>query len=326
MNKNTKNKKTLDKMINKISQQEFLIKFLAGNNIVEVDQIKDIELYERNGKHRGIIVTFEEKKSDTDTKILIDLKCGGQTIDQVYDYLYGIGKDCEIKLIVYSNKYDVHTADIPTANIWAVFSLILQLQMDDVAIALFWFNESTLEIKYVDFFQDWYAVNSLKIGKIPTQDQFMAETFWSVYFDSFNESFYNPCKSYGSGFRNITDWGYKIYIDHIIDGEIKLYWDENGVRYEVKQCDDSDEHLKRILDIEMPALKQRYGNNAVKFENLVGRLPRLYIQYSDTPFSWLYTATPRQITEFAHKMYTDAWDLRWQMEATLEKLNEKESA
>ncbi len=88
----------------------------------------------------------------------------------------------------------------------------------------------------------------------------------------------------------------------------------------------SDEHLKRFLDIEIPALKQRYGDNAVNFKNVVGRLPRLYIQYSDTPFSWLYTATPGQITEFARKMRDDAWDLRWQIGGTMEKLYEPDLA
>ena len=109
-------------------------------------------------------------------------------------------------------------------------------------------------------------------------------------------------------------------------GEIQLFWDEDGVRYEVNQNDGSDEYFKKVLDIYLPALQQRYGIDSVKFENSAGRLPRLYIKYSDIPFSWLYTATPRQITEFARKMHTDAWDLRWQMETTVEKLFEPEPA
>jgi hypothetical protein len=50
---------------------------------------------------------------------------------------------------------------------------------------------------------------------------------------------------------------------------------------------------------------QVIGDILVKFENVVGRLPKLYIKYSDKPFYWLCTATPRRITEFAKKMYDD---------------------
>jgi hypothetical protein len=49
-------------------------------------------------------------------------------------------------------------------------------------------------------------------------------------------------------------------------------------------------------------------------------LPRLYINYSDKPFEWLFTATPDQITEFANEMYHDAWNLRWMIEGAAEEL------
>ena len=73
----------------------------------------------------------------------------------------------------------------------------------------------------------------------------------------------------------------------------------------------------------MPILKERYGDDSVRFENVVGRLPRLYIKYSDKPFNWLYTATPREITEFAKKIFDDAWGLRWGIEETAIKIYEK---
>ncbi len=52
----------------------------------------------------------------------------------------------------------------------------------------------------------------------------MVQTFWSVYFDSFNESFYRSWEAYSGGFRDINDWGFLIYIDDCpIGGEIELY-------------------------------------------------------------------------------------------------------
>jgi hypothetical protein len=55
----------------------------------------------------------------------------------------------------------------------------------------------------------------------------------------------------------------------------------------------------------MLSIKEHYGEDTVKFENVAGQLPRLYIKYSSRPFNWLYTATPAQITEFAQTMSAD---------------------
>ena len=73
-------------------------------------------------------------------------------------------------------------------------------------------------------------------------------------------------------------------------------------------------------------LQKQYGSDSVKFENLVGYIPRLHIQYSDKPFDWLYTATPSQITEFAKAMYEDACGLRWRIEERIDSLLKRRSA
>ena len=81
-----------------------------------------------------------------------------------------------------------------------------------------------------------------------------------------------------------------------------------------------------VLDFEMPELQVRYGSDAVNFENVVGKLPRLHIKFSDRPFDWLYTANPRQITEFAKSMHKDAWGLRWRIEERIDGIVKRESA
>ena len=172
----------------------------------------------------------------------------------------------------------------------------------------------------------WNHDEKLPIDKSPTREQFMAEVFWDIYFASFNGCFYDPIKIFQDGVMDTSDWGHTIYIDCSFGGEIQLYWDQKGVRYKVIQQDDSDDYLKKVLDFEMPALRDRYGSESVEFENVVGRLPRLHIKYSDKPFDWIYTATPRQVTEFAKAMHEDAWGLRWRIEERIDGLMKRESA
>ena len=314
------------KMIRSISKGTNLLRLFIEEDIADVDHILNVQHYQQDDDRRGLIVDVKQHKIEGTTKILIDLKQGQPTVDQVYDSIYGIGKHCDIRVIIHTNGPNDRDNGISTADVWVVLNLIAQLQDKDVGILLCQYDEETSKVEYVDLYQNWCGPDSFTTTQIPSKEQFVCETFWSVYIYSNEDGYYNPTEAYMGYFRSTKNWGHCIRIDSEIDGEIKIFWNEKGVRYEIKQYDDSDEYLKKILELEMPKIKNIYGNDAVRFENVVGRLPRLYIKVSDTPFSWLYTATPKQITEFAKSMFSDAWGLRWQLEETANQLYEVESA
>jgi hypothetical protein len=317
---------TVEEMINFIAKKSTLHQFLERNKIMDIDTIHEIIPYERDDYRRGLIVDVKEKNADTRSKIMIDLKQGQPIINQVYDSLYTVGKDCAKRIVLYSGGQNDYDKDVPIADSSVVDTVVSKLQEYPLGIYLFKMDEDTfiIEPPYTEF--PWSQDVIWPIDKIPTREQFMAETFWVVYFASFNECFYDPIGIFRDGFIDTSDWGYSIDIDCSFYGEIKLYWNQEGVKYKVIQNDDSDDYLKKVLDFEMPALQERYGSDAVEFENVVGNLPRLHIKYSDRPFSWLYTASPRQILKFAKTMFDDAWALRWRIEERIDGLVKKESA
>jgi len=326
MSNNNENERTLEEKINYISNESTLINFLSKNQIADVKQIYELQHYQKDDDRRGIIIETQEKNSSGRTKILIDLKIGEPTVNQVYDSLYEIGKDCSIKIIMFTGHGNENDLMIPIADEYAVNSLIDQLQQSNVGILLSSIYEDKMKVEDHHIYDYWKQVNQTGKVDLPTEEEFMMTTFWDVYFDSFSGEFYEPWEAYGSISTDKKDCGFTLFINGIRKGLIELYWDENGVRYEIKQHNYSEECLKRILDIDLPDLQERYGADSVKFENSIGRLPKLYIKYSDIPFSWLYTATPRKITDFAHRIFTDAWDLREKMELEAEKLFEIEPA
>jgi len=322
MNNNTQHQKTLDEMINHIAEEKNIRHLLTSYEIANIKEIHSIEHYKQDDDRIGLIVDIKENNLIERTRILIDLRMGQPSVHQVYDALYDIGKDCDIKIIIHTNGFNNYDGGIPSVDDCVVLNLIAQLQKDDVSVLLFEMDHDSMRMEYVNRYQDWYQVNRLKKCKIPTREQFMAQTFWAVYFGSQDATFYEPWNAYWERFMATEEWGAMIYIDCSMDGEIKVFWDQEGVRYEIKQCNDSGEYLKKVLDISMPELKEHYGKSAVKFENVVGRLPRLFIKYSGRPFNWLYKASPAQITEFAQTMTSDVWGLRRQLEETIEKLSE----
>jgi len=312
-------KEIMDHIIDENRLKDILDRY----GIANVSKFHDIQHYEKDDNRHGVVIDLQEDKLADKTKVLIDLRQGQPIVNQVYDALYDVGKDCDIKIIVFTNGYNDYDKGIPVADEYVVAGMLGKLQDMNIPIYLFSISKSDLNIELVEWYQDWGQINRFKRASMPTNDGFMVETFWLAYFDSFNEAFYEPW--YGS-FGNTKGTKvsiYTIYIDEIVSGKIKLFWDENGVRYDIKLDSESDDFLKKVLSVYMPLLKKRYGDDSVKFENVVGRLPRLYIKYSDRPFSWLYTATPREITEFAKKIYDDAWGLRWGIEETAVNIYEK---
>jgi hypothetical protein len=179
---------------------------------------------------------------------------------------------------------------------------------------------------YVNLYQNWYQVDRSKPSQIPTREQFMAETFWSVYFDSFNTAFYTPWETYSGEFRTINDWGHLIYIDCSVYGEIELYWDQKGVRFVVKHIYYSEDALQKAMDTDMRWLQDRYRADSIELKKEFDRTPSMIIKYSDRPFDWLYTATPSQIHAFAKSMHEDAWGLRWRIEELIRGQYEAQSA
>jgi hypothetical protein len=198
------------------------------------------------------------------------------------------------------------------------------LQDIGINIHLYKYFEKTSNIENNEFCDTLGTLKMKEIVELPTKEQFMVETFWSVYVDSNNECQYDPFHKYSWPFYDTTEWGYEGYIDTIMDGEVKVYWDEKGVRYEIIQKNDSDEYMKKMLGLEMEALEKRYGKGSIRFVNVVGRLPRLYIQVSNRPFSWTYSATPRELTEYGSKIHEDLDRICLQLTEAVEKAMETE--
>jgi len=325
MKQNIKNLSIIQNIIDNIKEENTLKTFFSKNNIAEIDQIVNIQRYQQRDYRGGLILTVLEKGFDDKTKVLIDVRHGLTSINQVYESLYDIGVECDIRIIAYTNGANGHDKFNPGNDEYAILSLMAELQADNVPIALYEIDKETSEMKYIELYQGWERVDRSQSCEVPTREQFIAETFWSVYFDSFNTGFYEPWNTY-TGFRNIDDWGHLIYIGCPGSGEIEIYWDQKGVRFVVKHLYPSEDALQKAMDSEMRWIHDKYETVSIGLDKEIDRSPSIIIKYSDRPFDWLYTANPNQIHAFAKSMHEDAWNLRWQIEESIDGPIEAQSA
>jgi hypothetical protein len=110
------NRKTVQETINELLSNRKFENFLKDKNIAEVDKILKFNHYQIGNDRAGFIVNLKEKNSEDVTKIMLDLKQGEPTVNQVYDALYEIGKDCDIRMIMHTDSHNDADKGIPTAD------------------------------------------------------------------------------------------------------------------------------------------------------------------------------------------------------------------
>ena len=172
MSTTTQNRLIVDDMINSISKENKLRQLLVDNKIANIDKIFEINPYKRDGDRRGLIVDGQEKNAESRTKIMIDLKQGEPIINQVYDALYDIGKDCSKRIIIYSNGHNDFDNGIPAADYWVVSCLINNLQQYPLGIDLYTMDETTFNIG-PHYMHKWFEPEGeFPMSEVPTRQQF----------------------------------------------------------------------------------------------------------------------------------------------------------
>ena len=141
------NQITLQETINELLSNRKFENFMKDKNIADVDQILEFSDYQKGKDRAGFIVKLKEKDCENVTKIMVDLKQGQPTVNQVYDALYEIGKDCDIRIIIHTDSHNDADNGIPTADVCIVSRLICQLQDRGINIRLYKYFEKTSNIE-----------------------------------------------------------------------------------------------------------------------------------------------------------------------------------
>jgi hypothetical protein len=250
------------------------------------------------------------------TEIYVDLKPGQPSTEQVYEAVYGTGKESQKRVIIFTDEHLTSEGRNPTVDEIAVRSLVESLNECPLNLYL-------VQVKGAIYGFQLYRIDMIekpdcgrKLAKVPSPIEFRVEEFWSIYFDWYNEGWYEPWTVFDTGFRPIEDWGHMLWTEPEV-AEIPVYWNDSGVSYHVNQVQDDDDYLKKIWTLKSEELKNRYQGR-VEFEFLPGRLPKITVKYSDRPVSWLTTATPRERFEFAKQLHEDVFGFRWYLSEAID--------
>ena len=316
---NQETKCNVSEIVEHLSNADEIIKFLHENSIAKVAVVESTERYEAGENRQGIILKVQETGKDSVSGVMIDIREGQPSTDQVYDAIYGIGKDCTKRAIVFTDARNENDRGNPAADEYAVGNVIK-------AMGAYQLNLYFLKLKGNLFQPELYNMEIFKNPKqqyslkdLPSPERFCAEEFWSIYLDFYNEAFYKGWEVFNGGIHEISEWGYMLYIDADYFADFPAYWDNNGIRLVIQESHETDDQIKKIWMLKKDDLEKRFPG-CVELEYLSDKLTKIVIKYSDRPISWLLTATSQEKIAFAKIFYKGFWELRWLLEGQLEEM------
>ena len=318
---NQETKLSASEIMEKLSNQDGVKHFLHDHKIANVAVVELIERYDAGDDRKGLIVKVHEAGNDNLSSVMIDIRKGQPSTEQVYDAVYGVGKDCSKRVIVYDDTQNGKDTGNPTADHYVVGRLIKA--MDDYPLNLYHVkpHEFAHGPETFDLRKLGIPTKNFSINKLPSPLQFQIAEFWEVIYDSLNEGFYHSWETYDGGIRNNMDHGHYFGLNGL---DVTLKWTEDGIDFSVVQTEDDNDYLMQIWRLKKEEFRRQFDQ--IVFNCLQEKLTKIRKKYLDRPVSWLATAGLDEKIEFAKQLHNDFLGFQGDMDEVLWDVKEKEAA
>jgi hypothetical protein len=316
MNKNKISKLTVEDYVEILSNEEEVIKFLNQHEVCDAIAIKDIKAYTKDQNYQGMIITAVVENSDDPIKILINIKIGEPSIDQVYDAIYDTGKHCEIRIIMHGGINRNERCG-PATGEFIVGSLIECMNDYNSNLYLVKMSDQEYRTELFDLIlDDGNLSNNRQLRKeLPTLDQFREAEFWNVYYDSLDTCFYEEWYAFAGGISDDDKYGWYYESSPF---RIEVEWNNEGAYFYVNQIEGEIELLMTIWLNNKVELEKQFQNLDIQFSIPSNKLPKLTIKFWDYPIQRINNATTAEKISYARLLHSRLDDLRSFMDGVVE--------
>ena len=292
----------VDEIIKTLSNKDKVTQFLKENEISDIDTINDIQQYEREDSRKGLILKVKETNNSGLIKIMIDIRSGQPSIDQVYDAVYELGADFSKRVIMYTGGKSGGDDHNPTVGPYLVESLAGAMNEYPLGLYLVKKSESIISKGLTDFtvIAQPHGVLKFQMKDLPSKLQFREVEFWRVYFWSSYEGIYRPWEAFSDGFIDRFNYGFWMPINNL---RIAVRWTKEGAYFTVTQTNDDYHALKEIWIEKENELRKIFDGNDIELVKDHGKLSKLIIKYWEFTSTVLLNATPDEKKDYAESIY-----------------------
>lgn len=288
MSYNIRNEHKVDTIIKNISDKESVAYFLQKHKIVNAETIFDIKEYEVDSDRKGLILNIKEKFVIDLRKVIIDVRLGKPSFEQVHDATYTIGADCDKRVLIFTDSNNYIDYEKMEADLAVVRNLLLAINSKDLGLYLV---QSSVFTDY-DFFINELIYDPDDDPKdfaapLPSRMEFLEEVFWQLYYIPLEKILLIEWKPFCDGFFIRNGIGSHQDLVHV---KVMLKWSESGLFFHVSDNERSPGELKNILKRKSQILKRLYNSCKMKFNEQSEKRSELVIKIWDLPISYLIGA------------------------------------
>lgn len=242
---------------------------------------KTLSNYERNGNRHGVIFMARETDTGRMQKIIIDAIYGEPNSTQVKDLTYGIGTDCDKRIIFYTLENPGYTKNEYRYEHEMVngFTKV----NNDCGVETFVVNVSLNSDKNRKYTAEVYPDENRTtlIKKLPTKQEFDQAAFGIFY--NYSSDWRNP-----HHIEHPENWFDNYW--HLIFQDISFrypIWTESGLSIQgVSKSEIGDINLKWFMDNKIELLKKFFDNREININTLPSGRNIMEIKLWDKPISY----------------------------------------
>ena len=163
--------------------EENIQSLLATINIRPFGSTKIIKEFNHSLINKSILIQIHDDSCVSEYRILLNIKLGQPTVDQVYNAIYQLGADCQNRIIAFTCGHCCDDKENPGADIDKVRSLVETMNEYDQSIFLVQVSSDS-----TSFAIDYDVLAKLndqpKFSKTqcPTKEQFTESELWQIHF------------------------------------------------------------------------------------------------------------------------------------------------
>lgn len=228
---------------------------------------------------------------DQISKLLIDLTVGQPSLDTIYDAVYGFGRDCKERIILFSD-YAKHTDH---RNMVIIKKMVENLNDFGKGI---WLAEVQRDGKGIEVHPITYPTSPAipHNPKAPSREKFIEAEFWLKYFGEGTR--YKEWSEYDFDFNTeFSEW------KDINNIRLGVQWTDDGAMFFASDQNDYKGHLQKIWSLNLRDITQAFKGCEVNYSSPVDKPPTISVRVWKEPISILIGTRADEKKGYADLLY-----------------------
>jgi len=319
MSKN-ETKTSLSGVVEQMSKEEEILKLFQEIGIQNVNLIESIEKQDIEGHRQNIIVAAQKYGDTVIQKIIVNIKEGLPTTNQVFDALYGAGSESMTKILMYTGISLEEDRNDPGANDMVVQNFVKNIRRYGVNFHLVRVTQDADKSLHFKMSETDDHDGLIKNAVLPAQEILREHEFWDVYYwSAYLYNFMYPWECFEGNLHNHYRGGHMYGLNGL---DLYAHLDEEGLWFEIKNSHHEYNYLKTIWKCKKYDLQALFPDCEVAYVTPPGKLGRIEITGWKTPMSDICTAPIQEKKKWAKKIFNKFGKLNTLMDESLWDLKE----